>query len=122
MVMDRRVDDGKPVNFFGKDKPSTILPARLAIKFDLDWNGDPRKWDPYNSTANNAELDRMMTQMTAVREQIGYTMDLCVDMHGNYDLTTGVRAAKMLEPIRLMWLEEPIPAENLEGVRSNNFE
>ncbi|MEM8659456.1 MAG: lauroyl acyltransferase [Pseudomonadota bacterium] len=32
MVMDRRVDDGKPIQFFGRDKLSTILPAKLALK------------------------------------------------------------------------------------------
>jgi len=36
MVMDRRVDDGKPIQFFGRDKPSTILPAKLALKFKCD--------------------------------------------------------------------------------------
>jgi KDO2-lipid IV(A) lauroyltransferase len=36
MVMDRRADDGKPIQFFGHDKPSTILPAKLALKFDCD--------------------------------------------------------------------------------------
>jgi len=32
MVMDRRVEDGKPIRFFGHDKTSTILPAKLALK------------------------------------------------------------------------------------------
>lgn len=36
MVMDRRVDDGKPVTFFGRDKPSTIMPAKLALKFNCE--------------------------------------------------------------------------------------
>jgi KDO2-lipid IV(A) lauroyltransferase len=36
MVMDRRVDDGKPVKFFGRDKLSTIIPAKLALKFQCD--------------------------------------------------------------------------------------
>lgn len=36
MVMDRRVDDGKPVSFFGEEKLSTIVPAKLALKFDCD--------------------------------------------------------------------------------------
>ncbi|MCB1704313.1 MAG: hypothetical protein KDI17_05590 [Halioglobus sp.] len=36
MVMDRRVDEGKPVQFFGLDKPSTIMPAKLALKFHCD--------------------------------------------------------------------------------------
>ncbi|MFK7974683.1 MAG: lysophospholipid acyltransferase family protein [Halioglobus sp.] len=36
MVMDRRVDDGKGVAFFGEEKLSTIVPAKLALKFDCD--------------------------------------------------------------------------------------
>lgn len=32
MVMDRRVDDGQPIRFFGHDKNSTLLPAKLALK------------------------------------------------------------------------------------------
>ena len=35
-VMDRRVDDGKPIRFFGYDKTSTIMPARLALKHHCD--------------------------------------------------------------------------------------
>jgi KDO2-lipid IV(A) lauroyltransferase len=36
MVVDRRVDDGKPIRFFGRDKLSTITPAKLALKFNCD--------------------------------------------------------------------------------------
>jgi KDO2-lipid IV(A) lauroyltransferase len=36
MVMDRRVDEGKPIQFFGHDKLSTIMPAKLAQKFNCD--------------------------------------------------------------------------------------
>jgi KDO2-lipid IV(A) lauroyltransferase len=36
MVMDRRVEDGEPIKFFGHDKDSTILPAKLALKNDCD--------------------------------------------------------------------------------------
>lgn len=36
MVMDRRVDDGKAIRFFGEEKLSTLVPAKLALKFDCD--------------------------------------------------------------------------------------
>lgn len=36
MVMDRRVDEGKSVRFFGHDKMSTVMPAKLALKFNCD--------------------------------------------------------------------------------------
>lgn len=34
MVIDRRVDEGRSVSFFGHDKLSTLMPAKLAQKFD----------------------------------------------------------------------------------------
>jgi KDO2-lipid IV(A) lauroyltransferase len=36
MVMDRRVDEGTPIRFFGRDKLSTLLPAKLSFKFQCD--------------------------------------------------------------------------------------
>jgi len=36
MVMDRRVDEGRPVRFFGREKQTTLLPAKLALRFDCE--------------------------------------------------------------------------------------
>lgn len=88
-----------------------------AIKFDLDQANDPNKYDAYNWTASPAELQRMVDQMTAAREAVGPNIDICVDMHGRYDAVTAQAIAKRLEPINLMWLEEPIPAENVEAYK-----
>ncbi|MEK6480017.1 mandelate racemase/muconate lactonizing enzyme family protein [Catalinimonas sp. 4WD22] len=88
-----------------------------AVKFDLDQANDPNKYDRYNWTASPAELQRMYDQVAAAREAVGPNIDICCDMHGRYDLPTGMKVAKMLEPLNLMWLEEPIPAENLEAYR-----
>jgi galactonate dehydratase len=88
-----------------------------AIKFDLDQANDPNKYDFYNWTASPAELQRMVDQMTAAREAVGPNIDICVDMHGRYDAVTGQAVAKRMEPLNLMWLEEPIPAENVEAYK-----
>ena len=88
-----------------------------AIKFDLDQRNDPAKYDEYNWTASPGELQRMVDQMTAAREAVGPNIDICADMHGRYDTTTGEQVAKLMEPLRLMWLEEPIPAENVDAYK-----
>jgi hypothetical protein len=62
---------------------------------------------PYNWTASPGELQRMVDQMTAAREAVGPNMDICADMHGRYDLPTAQAVAKAMEPLNLMWLEEP---------------
>lgn len=86
-----------------------------AIKFDLDQRNDPSKYDLYNWTASQGELERMYNQLAAARQAVGPYVDICADMHGRYDTTTGERVAKMVEPLNLMWLEEPIPAENIDA-------
>jgi galactonate dehydratase len=91
-----------------------------AVKFDLDQANDPNRYDAYNWTASPAELQRMVDQMTAAREAVGPNIDICADMHGRYDLPSGKRAAELLEPLNLMWLEEPVPAENVEAYKLIN--
>ena len=88
-----------------------------AVKFDLDQANDPNKYDRYNWTASPAELQRMYDQMAAARKEVGPNIDICADMHGRYDAITGEKVAKMLEPLNLMWLEEPIPAENSDAYK-----
>jgi len=88
-----------------------------AMKFDLDQANDPNKYDAYNWTASPMELQRMYDQLAAARQAVGPNIDICADMHGRYDAPTAQAIAKKLEPLNLMWLEEPIPAENVEAYK-----
>jgi len=88
-----------------------------ATKIDIDDGGDPSRFDRVNWTANNNEIDHMIDKVAFLRESLPKNFDLAVDMHGRYDLGTAKRVAKELEPFRLMWLEEPVPAENVDAMR-----
>jgi galactonate dehydratase len=87
-----------------------------AMKIDLDDAGDPARWDKYNWTGSNGEIDRMVKWVSSVRERMPADMALACDMHGRYDATTGKKVAKALEPFKLMWLEEPVPAEDIDAM------
>ena len=89
-----------------------------AIKFDLDEANDPNKYDRYNWTTSEGEVERMYNQIAAVREAVGPKIDICLDMHGRYDLVSALAVAKRLEPLHVMWLEEPIPAENVDAFKT----
>lgn len=101
----------KPEDFAKSAKEAAAM-GFTAIKFDLDQANDPNRYDRYNWTASPMEIQRMYDQMAAARGAVGPNVDICADMHGRYDLPTAHRAAKVLEPLNLMWLEEPVPAEN----------
>ena len=87
-----------------------------AMKIDLDDARDPARFDSVNWTASNGEVDRMVREIDHVRQRIPKEMDLACDMHGRYDAPTGKKVAKALEPFRLMWLEEPVPAEDVDAM------
>src|SRR5512134_1683525 len=102
---------------FGDAAANNVKAGYTAIKFDLDQGNDPNKYDQFNWTASPAEVQRMVDQMTAAREAVGPKIDICADMHARYDYPTGQQVAKRMEPLNLMWLEEPVPAENIDAYR-----
>jgi galactonate dehydratase len=87
-----------------------------AIKFDIDDLQHPAKHDDFNHTVNAAELRTMVERVAAVREAIGPDVDLAIDLHARYDVPSACRIAWALEQFDLMWLEEPIPAENVDAL------
>ena len=111
----RETDTGPEA--FGKSAKRAVGMGFNAVKYDIDERNDPNKYDAYNWTASPGELDRMYNQIAAVRQAVGPKIDICVDMHGRYDTTTGKRVAKMMEPLNLLFLEEPFPAENPEAYK-----
>ena len=99
-----------------KKLPSIKDQGFTAMKIDLDDATDPHRFDRVNWTANNAEVDRMVSWVKHVRESIPKEMELACDMHGRYDAATAKRVAKELEPFRLRWLEEVVPPENIDAM------
>lgn len=57
-------------------------------------------------------------KVAMLREAVGPTIDLAVDLHGPPWLTAAdaIRTARSLEPFDLLFLEEPVPPEDLAGL------
>ncbi len=88
-----------------------------ALKFDIDNLNHPAKFDAFNHTINGAELRSMVERVAAARQAAGPDIDLCIDLHARYDVPSACRIAAALEPYDLLWLEEPVPAENVEALK-----
>lgn len=86
-----------------------------AVKFDVD-HVSPGKKDRFNWTVSAAEMTHIISLIQGVREAIGYDIDLAIDCHGQFDMGSAITLARAVEPLRLMWLEEPIPAENIDAL------
>lgn len=112
MYCDSDMDD--PLNEEAEKKLAWIKANGFtAMKIDLDEAKDPARFDAVNWTASNGEIDRMVSWVRHTRESIPKEMDLAADMHGRYDAPTGKRVAIEVEPFHMLWLEEPVPAEDV---------
>ena len=97
-----------------------------ALKIDLDiFAYDNRESevegflkDPFNSTAGMWEHDRMLRIAKMVREAAGNTVDVACDVHTRLDVTSSIRLARDLEDFHLLWLEEPVPPENVDAMKA----
>jgi galactonate dehydratase len=86
-----------------------------AVKFDVDHSG-VGKLDAYNWTVGAQEMTHVINLIQGVREAIGYEIDLAIDCHGHFDMPSAITLCKAIEDLRLMWLEEPVPAENIDAL------
>jgi L-alanine-DL-glutamate epimerase-like enolase superfamily enzyme len=87
-----------------------------ALKFDLDVPGT-RGADLYNRVLNNRAIDHAVRMIAAVREAVGVDTDIAVDCHWRYNVSDIVKVARELEPFRLLWLEDPVPPDNLAALK-----
>jgi len=86
-----------------------------ALKFDV--NTPAHSGPGYNRTLSNNEIKLMAKQVEAVREAIGDEIDLAIDCHWRYNTNDAIRLANTLEPYNLLWLEDPVPPENIDAMR-----
>ncbi|HEU5430815.1 MAG TPA: mandelate racemase/muconate lactonizing enzyme family protein [Thermomicrobiales bacterium] len=96
-----------------------------AIKFDLDVENPftrdvspapyaRRDWcEPFNRTIGRAERRWMVAVAEAVRVAIGPDVDLALDCHWKFAVPDAIALAKSLEHLDLLWLEDPVPPENI---------
>ena len=80
-----------------------------ALKFD-PFPGPWRLFPPYE------ELEQAAAIVGAVREAVGPRVDLMIEAHRRLAPTNAIRVAKMLEPFKPYWFEEPCPADNISAI------
>lgn len=54
-------------------------------------------------------------RVKAVREAVGDDIDLMVDINQALNAKTAIQLGRKLAPFELLWIEEPVPAYDLEG-------
>jgi len=94
-----------------------------AFKFQGD--GIPPRADPeyrepghdrYTRGLTLKDLRRIGRAMEIVREELGPDVDFGVEAHWKYDVRDAIQMARAIEPVKPMWLEDPVPPGNPEAM------
>ncbi len=115
LYADCHFGDADDPKSFGEKAIAAVEDGFGAVKFDVDSTG-VGKLDAYNWTVGAKEMSHIIKIVEGVRDAIGWEIDLAIDCHGQFDLPSAITLAKAVEPLRLMWLEEPVPAENIDAL------
>ena len=54
--------------------------------------------------------------VAAVREAVGDEVRLAIDCHGAFNVNSAIALATKLEPYGLIWIEDPVPQDNLKAM------
>lgn len=77
------------------------------------------KWDPFGSAylqIDRQQLNQSIACVSAVYEATKANADIIIEGHGRFDIPTAVRIGNALSDFDILWFEEPIPPQNLEGL------
>jgi L-alanine-DL-glutamate epimerase-like enolase superfamily enzyme len=85
-----------------------------ALKFDID--PLPSRRDRYNRCISNDDIEHYVTIVSAVREALDSNTDLAIDAHWAYAPVDILKIAHAFEGLRLLWLEDPCPPENVPAL------
>lgn len=89
------------------------LDATVAAAEDAVADG----YDCLKLKVGNRSLDADLSRVRAVREAVGDDVMLRVDVNGAWDVSTAERALDSLAPLDVAYVEQPLPAADLDGHR-----
>lgn len=102
-----------PAAYVAKAKEVEAL-GFSALKFDID--PLPSQRDPYNRCISNDDIAYYTEVVTAVRQGLQRNTDLAIDAHWFYAPVDILKLAYAFEALNLLWLEDPIPPENVAAM------
>ncbi len=77
--------------------------AKVNVLRDQEWD----KLD--NRRLSNGEVDRNAQGYQNLRDAVGSDFDIAVHCHWEFDFDSALRLARAMEPIRPIWMEDPMP-------------
>lgn len=104
--------------FAGAKEPEEFgKKAKIAVERGVT----AMKWDPFGKSyldISNKDLTKALLCIDEVRKAVGDEVDLLIEGHGRFNISTGIKIAKELEQFKPMFFEEPTPPDSLDALKA----
>lgn len=136
MYCDCQVDPGMEFDEIERVVHGVLAKGFTALKIDLDIGAYSAKRipvdadtqvltlkegafskDKFNYTAMQREHERMLQLVDMVTRAAGKDVAVAADVHTRLDVPSAIRLVRDLSQYHLLWLEEPVPPENVDAMR-----
>jgi L-alanine-DL-glutamate epimerase-like enolase superfamily enzyme len=136
MYCDCQVDPGMEFDDIEQVVHGVLAKGFTALKVDLDIGAYSAKRiptdsdtqvltlkegtfskDKFNHTAMEREHERMLQVVDMVTRAAGKDVAVAADVHTRLDVPSAIRLVRDLDKYHLLWLEEPVPPENIDAMR-----
>lgn len=93
---------------FAEKALAVVRKGYTALKFD-PFGANWRMLSPY-------EFDLSMDIVSAVRQAVGDGVDILIEGHSRFNMSTALRVAEAMVPFRPTWFEEPLDHSNITAM------
>jgi galactonate dehydratase len=80
------------------------------------WPFDKYSNDNNGQFISSEQLDEGTEPFRKIREKVGNKMDVMVEMHSIWNLSSAKRIAKSVEPTNPFWFEDPVSMDNIDAL------
>ena len=99
---------------YAEKAAEAVAEGYTALKMDVD---EPIPMGRrFNRGLSASDLRHCARMVESVRTTVGPDIDLAIDAHGAFDVPAAVRLGKALEHLDLLWIEDPLPMNNLDAM------
>ena len=109
-----------PHKFDFNKEPEKImreLVENYGIRAIKVWPFDGAALRNQHQFVTTADIDHALTPVRKLRDAFGNTIEIAIEFHANWNLTSAIRIARSLEPYQPMWLEDMLLPGNFHQYR-----
>ncbi len=90
---------------------------RYGVKAIKIWPFDPAAQRNQHEYVTHADIEEGLAPVRKLRDAFGSDIEIMMEFHGGWNLTSAIRIAKALEPYQPAWLEDMLLPDNFAQYR-----